>query len=251
MSERPLKGKEALVTGGGRRIGREIALELARAGADVAITYLTSQKQAQQTLVDLAGFGVRALALRCDVREPKSAQATVKEVVQEFGGLDLLVNNAAVYETVDWEKMTAEQWDGMFATNARGPFLMTQAAAAALKRRRGRVINLGSLGGLRPWPSHAHYCASKAALTMLTQVMARALAPRVAVNCVAPGMIETGDSKRQAAAHRAFMRKIAKKTPMLRAGTPAEVAAAVLFFAGAPHFITGQVLVVDGGLGMV
>jgi len=251
MAEQPLRGKSALVTGGARRIGREIALGLARAGADVAITYLSSQKQAQQTLVDLAGFGVRALALRCDVREAKSARAAVKEVVREFGGLDILVNNAAVYETVAWEKMTAEQWDAMFATNARGPFLMTQAAAAALKRRRGRVINLGSLGGLRPWPSHAHYCASKAALTMLTQVMARALAPRVGVNCVAPGMIETGDSKRQAAGQRARMRKIAKKTPMLRAGTPAEVAAAVLFFASAPQFITGQVLVVDGGLGLI
>jgi 3-oxoacyl-[acyl-carrier protein] reductase/pteridine reductase len=251
MAEQPLRGKAALVTGGGRRIGREIALELARAGADVAITYLTSQKQAQQTLVDLAGFGVRALALRCDVREAKSAQAAVKEVVREFGGLDVLVNNAAVYETVEWEKMTAAQWDAMFATNARGPFLMTQAAAAALKRRRGRVINLGSLGGLRPWPSHAHYCASKAAVTMLTQVMARALAPRVAVNSVAPGMIETGDSKRRAAAHRAFMKKIAQKTPMQRAGTPAEVAAAVLFFATAPGFITGQTLLVDGGLGLI
>ena len=145
-----LKGKSALVTGGARRIGREIALELARAGADVAITYLSSQKQAQQTLVDLAGFGVRALALRCDVRDTKSARAAVKEVVREFGGLDLLVNNAAVYETVAWEKMTATQWDAMFAANARGPFLMTQAATAALKRRRGKVINLGSLGGMRP-----------------------------------------------------------------------------------------------------
>ncbi|MGH9670359.1 MAG: SDR family NAD(P)-dependent oxidoreductase [Terriglobales bacterium] len=250
MAERPLKGKAALVTGGARRIGREIALELARAGADVAITYLTSQKQAQQTLVDLAGFGVRALALRCDVRDAKSARAAVKEVVREFGGLDLLVNNAAVYESVAWEKMTAAQWDAMFAANARGPFLMTQAATAALRRRRGRVINLGSLGGLRPWPSHAHYCASKAALTMLTQVMARALAPRVAVNCVAPGMIETGDSKRASAEHRALMKRLASKTPMRRAGTSAEVAAAVLFFASAPHFITGQTLVVDGGLGL-
>ena len=176
---------------------------------------------------------------------------TWKEVVREFGGLDILVNNAAVYEAVAWEKMTAAQWDAMFAANARGPFLMTQAATAALRRRRGRVINLGSLGGLRPWPSHAHYCASKAALTMLTLVMARALAPQVAVNCVAPGMIETGDSKRQGSVHRAFMKKIARKTPMQRAGTPAEVAAAVFFFASAPQFITGQTLVVDGGLGLV
>jgi 3-oxoacyl-[acyl-carrier protein] reductase/pteridine reductase len=251
MRAMDLKGKSALVTGGARRIGREIALELARAGSDVAITYLSSQKQAQQTLVDLASFGVRALALRCDVREAKSAKAAVKEVVREFGGLDILVNNAAIYETVAWEKMTAEQWDSMFATNTRGPFLVTQAAATALKRRRGRVINLGSLGGMRPWPSHAHYCASKAALGMLTQVMARALAPRVAVNCVAPGMIETGDSKRQAAEHRALMKKIARKTPMQRAGTPPEVAAAVLFFATTPGFITGQTLVVDGGLGLI
>src|SRR5262249_161194 len=143
-------------------IGREIALALARAGADVAITYLSSAKQAQQTLVDLSSFGGRALALRCDLNEPKSVRAVVKEVVREFGGLDVLVNNAGRFETVGWEKMTVGQWDAMFAANARGPFLMTQAATAALKRRRGRVINLGSLGGLRPWPSHAHYCASKA-----------------------------------------------------------------------------------------
>lgn len=240
-----LKGKSVLVTGGARRIGREIALEMAAAGADVAITFLKSEKEARQTLADVAGHGVRGLSLRCDVRDEKSARQAVREVKREFGGLDVLVNNAGIYETVDFEKLTVEQWDAMFATNARGPFLMSQAAVAALRQRKGRIVNLGSLGGLQPWATHAHYCASKAALSMLTQVMAKALAPEVAVNCVAPGMIWAGSSRPTA-----YFKQIAAKTPMKRAGKASEVAAAVVFFASAPHFITGQTLVVDGGLGL-
>jgi 3-oxoacyl-[acyl-carrier protein] reductase/pteridine reductase len=133
----------------------------------------------------------------------------------------------------------------MFATNTRAPFLTSRLAAPMLRARKGRIINIGSLGAMRPWASHAHYCASKAALIMLTQVTAKALAPDVSVNCVAPGMISSGRSDATA-----FLRHIAQKTPMKRAGTPAEVAAAVLFFASGPHFITGQVLGVDGGLGL-
>jgi 3-oxoacyl-[acyl-carrier protein] reductase/pteridine reductase len=157
----------------------------------------------------------------------------------------LLINNAASYETVEFEKITVRQWDEMFATNARGPFLMSQAALKSLRQRHGRIVHLGSLGGLRPWATHAHYCASKAALAMLTRVMAKALAPEVAVNCVAPGMIDLGDGR-----DTAFLRRIAGKTPMQRNGTAAEVVRAVMFFATAPQFITGQVLVVDGGLGL-
>ncbi|HYX70875.1 MAG TPA: SDR family oxidoreductase [Terriglobales bacterium] len=240
-----LKGKAVLVTGGAKRIGREIALTLARAGADVAITYLGSEKQARATVTDLASLGVRSLALRCDVRQEKSAQAAVKEVRRELGGLDVLVNNAGTYETVDFDKITVAQWDEMFATNTRGPFLVARAAAKLLRARQGRIINLGSLGGLRPWVEHAHYCASKAALTMLTEVMAKALAPEIAVNSVAPGMISLGESKAEA-----FFKQVAAKTPMKRAGRADEVAAAVRFFASAPHFITGTTLVVDGGLGL-
>ena len=172
-------------------------------------------------------------------------QAAVKELRRELGGLDVLVNNAGTYETVDFDKITVAQWDAMFATNTRGPFLVARAAAKLLRARKGRIINLGSLGGLRPWVEHAHYCASKAALTMLTEVMAKALAPEIAVNSVAPGMISMGESKAEA-----FFKHVAAKTPMKRAGRADEVAAAVRFYASAPHFITGTTLVVDGGLGL-
>lgn len=240
-----LKGKTVLVTGAARRIGREIALAAARAGGDVAITYLTSERQARQTVAELRRLGARALALRCDVGQEKSVRATVKQVVREFGGIDVLVNNAGFYETVEFSKISIEQWDKMFATNARGPFLMSQAATKTLRECKGRIVNLGSLGGLRPWATHAHYCASKAAVNMLTQVMAKALAPEIAVNCVAPGMIDVGDKSGSA-----FLRKLASKTPMQRNGSAEDVARAVLFFATAPHFITGQVMAVDGGLGL-
>jgi len=240
-----LKGRAVLVTGGARRIGREIALAMARGGADIAITFLTSAKQARETVVDIAGQGVRALSLHCDVRDEKSVKAAVKEVERVFGGLDVLVNNAAVYETVEFEKITVAQWDEMFAANVRGPFVVSQAATGALREREGRIINLGSLGGVRPWASHAHYCSSKAALNMLTEVMAKALAPQIAVNCVAPGMIDL-EEKRPSE----FLQKVAAKTPMKRNGKAEDVAAAVMFFATAPHYITGQTLVVDGGLGI-
>ena len=240
-----LKGKTVLVTGAARRIGREIAVAAARAGGDIAITYLTSERQARQTVAELRRLGARALALRCDVGLEKSVLATVKHVVRKFGGIDVLVNNAGFYETVEFSKISNEQWDKMFATNARGPFLMSQAATKTLRERKGRIVNLGSLGGLRPWATHAHYCASKAAVNMLTQVMAKALAPEIAVNCVAPGMIDVGDKSGSA-----FLRKLAWKTPMQRNGSAEDVARAVLFFATAPHFITGQVMAVDGGLGL-
>src|SRR6202045_5076431 len=242
---KPLHGKTALVTGAARRLGRASALAFAGGGADVAITFLNSAREARETVVDLSGFGVRAFALRCDVTDENSVKATMKEVARELGTVDILVKNAANYETADFERMTVKQWDRMFASNARGPFLVSREALKWLRERRGKIINMGSLGGLRPWATHAHYCSSKAALHMLTKVMAKALAPEIAVNAVAPGMIDLGD--RSAAA---FMRRMAKQTPMQRNGRADEVAAAVLFFASAPQFITGQILTVDGGLGL-
>ncbi len=194
---------------------------------------------------ELARHGVDALAVRCEVTDEKSVREMVKEVARELGGIDVLVNNAANYETVEFEKITVAQWDAIFASNTRGPFLVSRETLPHLRKRRGRIINMGSLGGLRPWATHAHYCSSKAALHMLTKVMAKALAPEIAVNAVAPGMIDLGDKSAAA-----FMKKTAKQTPMLRSGTAADIAAAVMFFATAPQFITGQVLSVDGGLGL-
>jgi len=251
----PLRGRTALVTGAARRLGRASALALARAGADVAITFLDSGKEARETVVDLSGFGVRAFALRCDVTDEASVKDMMKEAGRELGRIDILVNNAANYETAEFERLTLRQWDAMFASNTRGPFLVSREALKWMRRGRGRgqeanrgqakIINMGSLGGLRPWATHAHYCSSKAALHMLTQVMAKALAPEIAVNAVAPGMIELGEKSAAA-----FMRRMAKQTPMRRNGRAEEIAAAVLFFATAPQFITGQILSVDGGLGL-
>ncbi|MBS1853454.1 MAG: SDR family oxidoreductase [Acidobacteria bacterium] len=245
LSTQPLRGKTALITGGAKRLGRASALALAEAGADIAITFRNSAREARETLVDISALGVRAVALGCDVTEEKSVKEAVREAVKELGGLDILVNNAANYETVEFEEITVKQWDAIFASNARSPFLVSRAALKHLRQRKGKIINMGSLGGILPWTTHAHYCSSKAAAHMLTRVMAKALAPEIAVNAVAPGMIDLGEK-----AAKPFFRRMAKQTPMKRNGTGEEIAAAVRFFATAPHFITGQILVVDGGLSL-
>lgn len=243
---RPLAGRTALITGGARRLGRAIALDLAAAGADVAITFHGSEREAVATVHALRKRGVGAFAVHCDVTDEASVRAAVPAAIRELGRLDILVNNAGNYETVEFADISPAQWDAIFASNTRGPFLVTQTALGELKRRQGRVVNLGSLGGLLPWASHAHYCSSKAALHMLTKVMAKALAPEIAVNCVAPGMIDLADGSGDAA----FFARMAEKTPMRRNGTKEEIAAAVRFFATAPQFITGQIMTVDGGLGL-
>jgi len=240
-----LARKIVLVTGAARRLGRATALAAARSGADVAITYLKSERAVRGLVGELAEHGGAALAVRCDITDEISVREMAKEVAGELGGIDVLVNNAANYETARFEDLTVAQWDAIFASNTRGPFLVSREALPYLRKRKGRIVNMGSLGGLRPWATHAHYCSSKAALHMLTKVMAKALAPEISVNAVAPGMIDLGE---KAAA--AFMRRMAKQTPMLRNGSGEEIAAAVMFFATAPKFVTGQVLAVDGGLGL-
>ena len=243
----PLVGKSALVTGGARRVGRGIALTLAEAGADVVLTYRSSQAEAVETAREIESLGRRALAVECDVRSEASVRSAVAAAAGRFGRLDLLVNNAAIFESAPLDSLTLEQWDAVFETNARGPFLVAREALTALrasKTREGRIVNIGSLGGMKAWAGHAHYCASKAALHMLTQAMAKAFAPEISVNCVAPGWIEMDETHSGQSAH------FAAKTPMRRNGSVDDVAQAVLFFAAGPHFVTGQVLAVDGGLGL-
>lgn len=240
----PLSGKRVLVTGGAKRIGRVLAMAIAEAGADVAITYRDSGLEAEDMASQMGAIGGRTLAVRCDVADEASVANAVERVAGKWNGLDLLINNAGMFQTAALESITVEQWDAMFATNTRGPWLMARAAYPYLKATHGRIVNIGSLGGLHAWATHGHYCTSKAALHMLSQVMAKAWAPEISVNCVAPGMIVTGASAD--AAYQSY----ADKTPMRRNGKPEDVAAAVLFFATAPHFITGQLLAVDGGLGL-
>jgi NAD(P)-dependent dehydrogenase (short-subunit alcohol dehydrogenase family) len=243
IDSKPLAGKTALVTGAAKRIGRAIAIALAASGANVAITYRDSQVEAEETVRALAAFDVDALAVRTDLDDAASIRETMAAVIEEFGRLDILVNNAGVFESAALESITVEQWDHMFATNTRAPFLMAQAAYPHLREAGGRIVNIGSLGGTHAWATHAHYCTSKAALHMLSQTMAKAWAPEISVNCVAPGMIVQGEVD-PAYVH------FAEKTPMRRNGTAEDVAAGVLFFASGPHFVTGQLLTVDGGLGL-
>jgi 3-oxoacyl-[acyl-carrier protein] reductase/pteridine reductase len=183
------------------------------------------------------------LAIRCDLRDPQTIEQSESAVIEEFGRLDILVNNAGIFESVSLEDIDVDQWDAMFAANTRAPFLVAKSALPHLRASKGRIINIGSLGGSHPWHTHGHYCTSKAALHMLSQVMAKAWAPEISVNCIAPGMIVQGEVD-------AAYEHLALKTPMQRNGTPDDVAAAALFFAMAPTFITGQLLTVDGGLGL-
>jgi NAD(P)-dependent dehydrogenase (short-subunit alcohol dehydrogenase family) len=240
---RPLLGKAALVTGAAKRIGRAIALALAEQGASVAITYRGSKEEASATVRDLQALGVEAGALFCDLNDPASIQAVVDTAATRLGRLDLLVNNAGIFASLPLEEISVDEWDAMFAANTRAPFLVAKAALPHLRKTHGRILNIGSLGGTHPWATHAHYCTSKAALHMLSQTMAKAWAPEISVNCIAPGMIVQGEV---GPAYEHF----AHKTPMQRNGTAADVAAAAVFFATGPHFITGQLLGVDGGLGL-
>ncbi|RRA49481.1 SDR family NAD(P)-dependent oxidoreductase [Acidipila sp. EB88] len=249
LKSRPLQGRRVLVTGAAKRIGAGIARCLAEAGADIAITYHHSRADAEQLAEQLESLGVRTAAIACDLHEPAQITAAVAGAARALAGsgqerLDLLVNNAGAFETADLEHVSVAQWDAMFQTNTRAPLLVAQAALPFLRVEGGRILNIGSLGGLHPWATHGHYCASKAALHMLTQTMAKAWAPEVAVNCVAPGMIVTGAEAEEGYAH--FL----QKTPMQRNGRVGDVAEVVLYLASATMFLTGQIIAVDGGLGL-
>jgi 3-oxoacyl-[acyl-carrier protein] reductase/pteridine reductase len=244
-----LKGKTVLITGASKRLGRASALAMAQAGAKVAITYLRSEDAARHTLDEIQKLGAEGHAIKCDIREEQSIFSAIASTVSKFGKIDILINNAGFYESVPFDQISAEQWDNMFATNVRGPFLFSRHAIPELRKTQGRIIHMGSLGGEKPWATHAHYCSSKAALHMLTQVMAKALAPEIAVNCVAPGMIDAGGRKTESDIH--LLNKFADRTPAGRNGEPQDVVDAVMYFATCSKFITGQIMTVDGGLGLV
>jgi pteridine reductase len=241
-----LTGKVALVTGGAVRVGLEIARALADAGADVAISYLRSGVAARAALRDLRARGVRAIALRADVGRPREARALVGRAVRALGRLDVLVNSAAIFARTPVETVTPAQFDRLLAVNLRGPFFCSQAAARAMGRRGGRIINIADVGAVRAWPGYVPYGISKAGVVMLTRGLAAALAPRIQVNAVAPGVVLLPEGFPREPA-----RRLAARIPMGRQGRPADVAQAVRFFATCSDYITGQVLFVDGGSSLV
>jgi len=243
MNNRSLHGQVALVTGSARRLGRAIALTLGRAGASVVVNYHRSRTEALRTAREIEALGVEALVLRADVSRPAQVRAMFRAVEKRFRRLDILVNNAGVFFPGKWDKLTEQDWDRVLGINLKGTFFCAQAAARIMQRqKRGCIINISSLGGLEAWPSYAHYCASKAGVVMLTRCLARALAPHIRVNSVAPGTILIPGEEQSRVPE-----NVIRTTPLQKAGRPEDVAEMVLYLATRGEFITGQVLAVDGG----
>lgn len=240
MSEKPLQGQAAIVTGGARRIGRAIGLRLAEAGANVVVNYRRSESAAKSTVGEIEGKGVRALTVQADVSAPAEAKRLVEAAQEAFGQVDILVNNAGIFERAPLEETTPEQWDRFMGVNLKAQFFTTQAVAGLMRaQRRGKVVNIASLGGLLAWPAFIPYCVSKAGVIHLTRCLARALGPEIQVNCVCPGSIQfPGEEPDQN-----YIRQAALK----KTGEAKDVAQAVLFLVTQSEFITGQALVVDGG----
>jgi NAD(P)-dependent dehydrogenase (short-subunit alcohol dehydrogenase family) len=233
-----LQGKVVLVTGAAKRIGRSIALALAAEEARVAIHYGQSEAEARSVGEACGGAPV----FKADLESVAEIRALFDRVAAHFGRLDGLVNNAARFTRFDPLDIEESDWDFIHSVNLKSVFFCSQAAARImLPAGGGHIVNISSLGALRPWPDHAHYCASKAGVVMLTKALARAWAPRIAVNSVAPGVIPFDKTD-------ARIERFIKATPAGRAGTGEEVAEAVLYFLRSTRFITGQLLAVDGGL---
>jgi NAD(P)-dependent dehydrogenase (short-subunit alcohol dehydrogenase family) len=241
VSTSSLAGKVALVTGAGKRIGRSVALRLASEGADVAVNYRGSKGEAEEVVAHIVAMGRRAVAVQADVAKRADVIALFAAVEKEFGRLDILVNNAGMFFPAKFEELTEEQWDRILDTNLKSQFLCSQAATPMLRRSgQGRIINFASLGGLLAWPAYTHYCVSKAGVIMLTRCLARALAPEITVNAIAPGTISfDGDAP-------GLAEDYVQRTPLHRTGTAKDIDDAVVFLAQSA-FITGQVIVVDGG----
>jgi len=240
MSE-ALQGKVVLVTGAAKRIGRSIALRLAREGARVAIHYYGSEAEARETASE-CGDAAEGKTFRANLESVAEIRAMFESVREHFGTLDGLVNNAARFTRIDPLLMEEADWDFIHSVNLKSVFFCSQAAARImLAGAGGHIVNISSLGALRPWAEHAHYCASKAGVVMLTRALAKAWAPRISVNSVAPGVIPFDKTDER-------IERFIAATPAGRAGTGDEVAEAVTFFLSSTKFITGQVVAVDGGL---
>jgi NAD(P)-dependent dehydrogenase (short-subunit alcohol dehydrogenase family) len=233
-----MKDKVVLVTGAAKRIGRSIALRLAAEGAQVAMHYNGSEKEARATAAECGNAPI----FRANLERVTEIRAMFEDVAKHFGRLDGLVNNAARYTTIDPLEIEEADWDFIHSVNLKSVFFCCQAAAKImLAGAGGRIVNISSLGALKPWPSNAHYCASKAGVVMLTRALANAWAPEISVNSVAPGVIPFDQTD-------ARIERFIAATPAGRAGSGDEVAEAVLFFLKSTKFITGQLVAVDGGL---
>jgi pteridine reductase len=237
-----LRGRVALVTGAGRRLGRAMAAALADRGMALAIHHHASSAGANDLREEIVATGGRAVCFEANLTDAHAARSLPARVVAEFGRLDVLVNSAAVMRRLGFEETTPEQWDAVHHLNLRAVFFCTQGAAPALRAARGKVVNLADLAGLEPWPGFVAHSVSKAGVVMLTKVLALSLAPEVTVNAIAPGAVlvpEEYDAEER--------ERLARSTPLRRLGSPSDVISALLYLLEGGDFVTGEVLVVDGG----
>jgi NAD(P)-dependent dehydrogenase (short-subunit alcohol dehydrogenase family) len=242
---KPLDGQVALVTGAARRIGRAVALRLAAEGARIVVHYRDSEKDADEVATEITRGGGQAQCMHADLARLGEIQRLFSKIERDIGRLDILVNNAGVFSPTVPGETTEPQWDAVLDVNLKAQFFCAQGAAALLARSgRGRIINFASLGGLLAWPKYTAYCVSKAGVIMLTRCLARALAPAITVNAIAPGTISFPDDPPEVA------ELAVRQTPLGRTGSPADIANAVMYLIGADN-VTGQVLVVDGGWSIV
>jgi len=233
--------RTALVTGGARRVGRAISLGLAEAGFDVLVNHHASPGDAREVVDRIEALGQRAVAVQGDVSASGDVERVAAVLREQFGRLDLLVNNASLFQPRRLLEVEEEEWDRVMAVNLKAPFLMLKATADLLEAAQGTVVNLVDLSATQPWMEYAHHAVSKAGLLHLTRVMARAMAPRVRVNAIAPGSVLPPDDADEASRERSR-----QATALGTLGTPEDVVRTVLFLHRSP-FITGEVVVVDGG----
>jgi pteridine reductase len=236
-----LHGKVALVTGGGRRVGRALAEALAARGATVAVHYNESRSGADEVVRAIESRGGTAAALAADLTSPAAPSTLVQAVSQRFGSLDVLVNSAAVMVRTPFGETGAAEWDSMFALNLRAPFFLSQAAAPLLRRARGAIVNIADLAAFETWPGYIPHGITKGGVVQMTRALARVLAPEVRVNAIAPGTVLLPDDWSEADATR-----LDETTPLRRQGSPADVAQAMLYLLEA-DYVTGETIIVDGG----
>jgi len=241
-----LSGKVALVTGAAKRVGREIALTLAERGVELVVHYHRSEREAQELLAEAGRLGRKAVAARADLSRSEEIDRLVAAAVAAFGRIDILINNAAIFYRTPFATLTEEDWDRFQAVNLKAPFLLCRRVADIMGRQgHGKILNLADIGAVKVWADYLPYAVSKAGLIALTTGLAKALAPNVQVNAIAPGVVLLPEGTPADAAE-----ETRRRIPLKHLGSPAEVARAVVFLLES-DFVTGEVLRIDGGQALV
>lgn len=238
-----LKGRVVLVTGGAKRVGRAIALTLARQGAPIAISFRSARREAQEAVEAFRQLGVEAVAFRADLSKASDVKKLVDAVQRRFGRLDVLVNCAANFDRVSFSKLSEKDWDHALDTNLKGPFLCSlYASRLMLKQKSGKIINIADWSGVKPYRNYLPYCVSKAGVIGLTKALAKELAPNIQVVAVAPGpVLAPGSMGKQ------DRKRVSQRVPLKHWGSPQDIANTILFLIEGTDFMTGSVVFVDGG----